>query len=62
MATGDTRYGRNPGTGANEPKHHEKKERPERGWVSRQGGDQTRGTEDQLARERADRARVEDDR
>lgn len=62
MATGDTRYGRNSGTGANEPKQHEKKESPERGWVSRQGGDQTRGDEDRLARERAEQARREDDR
>ena len=37
----DTRYGSNAGSGANEPKHAERKEGP--GWVSRQGGDQTRG-------------------
>lgn len=37
----DTRYGHTPGTGANVPKPHERKEqRP--GWKSRQGGDQTR--------------------
>ena len=38
----DTRYGHNAGTGANEPKRHERKEqRPD--WKPRQGGDQTRG-------------------
>jgi hypothetical protein len=37
----DTRYGQNPGSGANEPKHREKKEqRPD--WIQRQGGDQSR--------------------
>jgi hypothetical protein len=36
----ETRYGQNSGSGSNEPKHHEKKE--QHGWVSRQGGDQTR--------------------
>jgi len=36
----DTRHGTNSGSGSNEPKHNEKKE--ERGFVSRQGGDQTR--------------------
>ena len=36
-----TRYGQVGGSGANEPKHGERKE--EGGWVSRQGGDQTRG-------------------
>jgi hypothetical protein len=42
---GSARYGQNAGSGNNEPKHHEKKEqRPD--WVSRQGGDQTRGHED----------------
>jgi hypothetical protein len=36
-----TRYGHNPGSGSNEPKHGEKKEqRPD--WVHRQGGDQSR--------------------
>jgi hypothetical protein len=43
MATKDepARYGQNPGSGSNEPKHHEKKEqRPD--WIHRQGGDQTR--------------------
>ena len=38
---GDTRYGRRAGSGANEPKRHEKKEQaPD--WRPRQGGDQTR--------------------
>jgi hypothetical protein len=36
----DTRHETRSGSGANEPKHSERKE--ERGWVSRQGGDQTR--------------------
>ena len=37
----DTRYGHNAGSGANEPKRHERKEqRPD--WKPRQGGDQTR--------------------
>jgi hypothetical protein len=38
---GSARYGSGPGTGANEPKHGEKKEQRE-DWVHRQGGDQTR--------------------
>ena len=39
--TRDTRYGRRSGSGSNEPKQAEKKERdPE--WIHRQGGDQTR--------------------
>jgi hypothetical protein len=41
----DARYGHNAGSGANEPKRHERKER-DPDWVPRQGGDQTRGTED----------------
>ena len=37
---GDTRYGHRSGSGANEPKRHEKKEHaPD--WRPRQGGDQT---------------------
>lgn len=40
----DTRYGHRAGSGANEPKRHEKKEqRPD--WQPRQGGDQTRAGE-----------------
>jgi hypothetical protein len=39
----DTRHGTVSGSGANEPKHNERKEQA--GWVSRQGGDQTRGSE-----------------
>ena len=39
---GSTRYGTNPGSGANEPKHSERKE-TDRGFQPRQGGDQTRG-------------------
>jgi hypothetical protein len=43
----DTRYGHRSGSGANQPKDHERKEqRPD--WKSRQGGDQTRGDEDRL--------------
>jgi hypothetical protein len=43
----DTRYGHKSGSGANEPKRHERKEqRPD--WKPRQGGDQTRGDEDRL--------------
>lgn len=37
---GSTRQGTTSGSGSNEPRHSERKE--ERGWVSRQGGDQTR--------------------
>lgn len=54
MATNDRRYRHNSGSGSNEPKHHEAKERPERGWVSRQGGDQTRSDEDRAEAERRD--------
>ena len=43
-----TRHGTNAGSGANEPKHRERKEAAGR-CVSRQGGDQTR--EDQPARD-----------
>jgi hypothetical protein len=49
MGTNDrpTRYGHDSGSGANEPKRHERKEqRPD--WQPRQGGDQTRGDEDRL--------------
>jgi hypothetical protein len=43
----DTRYGHDSGSGANEPKRHERKEqRPD--WKPRQGGDETRGDEDRL--------------
>jgi hypothetical protein len=39
----DTRYGQNPGSGANEPKHSEKKERrPD--WIHRQGDQSRPGT------------------
>jgi hypothetical protein len=43
MATKDepARYGKNPGSGSNEPKQHEKKEQRS-DWIHRQGGDQTR--------------------
>jgi hypothetical protein len=37
---GSKRFGTTSGSGSNEPKHNERKE--ERGFVSRQGGDQTR--------------------
>lgn len=44
--TGDTRYGHRAGSGANEPKRNEKKERaPD--WQPRQGGDQTRSVADE---------------
>ncbi|HET9346305.1 MAG TPA: hypothetical protein VFO05_11455 [Candidatus Limnocylindrales bacterium] len=36
-----TRYGSNSGSGANAPKHAERKEDAD--WISRQGGDQSRG-------------------
>ena len=39
----DTRHRTVSGSGGNEPKHNERKEQA--GWVSRQGGDQTRGSE-----------------
>jgi hypothetical protein len=42
---GKTRYDRRAGSGANEPKRHEKKEQ-DAAWRPRQGGDQTRGDED----------------
>jgi hypothetical protein len=38
-----TRHDTVSGSGSNEPKHAERKEQA--GWVSRQGGDQTRGGE-----------------
>jgi hypothetical protein len=41
---GSTRYGTNSGSGSNEPKKNERKE--ERGFRSRQGGDQTRDESD----------------
>lgn len=37
--TGSTRFGHRSGSGSNEPKHDEGKD--ERGFASRQGGDQT---------------------
>jgi hypothetical protein len=43
--TGNTRYGHRSGSGANEPKRHEKKEQAS-DWQPRQGGDETRGDED----------------
>jgi hypothetical protein len=47
MATKDepARYGKNSGSGSNEPKQHEKKEQRS-DWVPRQGGDQTRSGDD----------------
>jgi hypothetical protein len=38
---GSTRYGKGRATGANEPKHGERKEQGD--WTSRQGGDQSSG-------------------
>jgi hypothetical protein len=47
---GSARYGHDgPGTGANEPKHREKKEQ-RADWVPRQGGDQSRDEERDSAR------------
>jgi hypothetical protein len=43
---GSTRYGKNPGSGSNEPKRNERKE-TDRGFESRQGGDQTRAPANQ---------------
>jgi hypothetical protein len=40
----DTRYGHESGSGANQPKRHERKEQ-RRDWTPRQGGDQTRSGE-----------------
>ncbi|HYH94303.1 MAG TPA: hypothetical protein VD763_14180 [Candidatus Saccharimonadales bacterium] len=42
---GSTRHGTNSGSGSNEPKHRERKE-TDGGFKPRQGGDQTRGDED----------------
>jgi hypothetical protein len=38
---GSMRYGKDRGSGSNEPPHGERKE--EAGWTSRQGGDQSAG-------------------
>jgi hypothetical protein len=38
---GSTRYGKNRGTGTNQPKHGERKEQGD--WTARQGGDQSAG-------------------
>ena len=38
-----TRHETRSGSGSNEPKHNERKEQGD--WVSRQGGDQTRGSD-----------------
>jgi hypothetical protein len=47
---GSARYGPDgPGTGANEPKHREKKEQ-RADWVPRQGGDQSRDEDRNSAR------------
>jgi hypothetical protein len=43
--TGDTRFGHHSGSGANEPRRHEKKEQ-DPGWQHDQGGNQTRGDHD----------------
>jgi hypothetical protein len=49
--TGDTRYAHRSGSGANEPKRHEKKEsKPD--WMPRQGGDQTRSDAENEQRRR----------
>jgi hypothetical protein len=44
-----TRYGQRSGSGSNQPKRHERKEQ-DPDWRSRQGGDQTRGAEDEARR------------
>lgn len=57
----ETRHGTRSGSGANEPKHNERKEQGD--WVSRQGGDQTRGSDGRRDDEKTgDRAKPEDDR
>jgi hypothetical protein len=56
MSERDTRYGHRSGSGSNQPKRHERKEQdPE--WRPRQGGDQTRGQEDQADRRGQDAQR-----
>ena len=58
---GSTRHGTRSGSGSNEPKHGERKE--ERGFVSRQGGDQTRGSNGRRTDDRVkDGDRQEDER
>lgn len=42
---GSTRHGTNSGSGSNAPKHRERKE-TDRGFEPRQGGDQTRTSEE----------------
>jgi hypothetical protein len=51
MATKDepARYGKNSGSGSNEPKHNEKKEQRS-DWIQRQDGDQTRSGDDDASR------------
>lgn len=56
-----TRHETRSGSGANEPKHNERKEQGD--WVSRQGGDQTRGSDGRrTSDETADRPEREDQR
>ena len=50
---GSTRYGSNPGSGSNEPKHRERKE-TDRGLEPRQGGDET-GTQPRPGHEKEER-------
>jgi hypothetical protein len=47
-----TRHATVSGSGANEPKHNERKETA--GWTSRQGGDQTRGVDRERERDASD--------
>jgi hypothetical protein len=49
MSERDTRYGQRSGSGSNQPKGNERKEQ-DPDWRPRQGGDQTRGQEDQTDR------------
>ena len=52
----ETRYGHRSGTGANEPKRHERKEQ-DSDWKPRQGGDQTRTGDDERSDPKADRSK-----
>jgi hypothetical protein len=59
--TSKTRYGQRSGSGANEPKRHERKEQaPD--WQPRQGGDQTRPGDDSSAEDRPAEDRPAEDR
>ena len=56
-----TRHETRSGSGSNEPKHNERKEQGD--WVSRQGGDQTRGSDGRRTDDKVgDEPNREDDR